>query len=251
MMFSGWLSRDVSLAPNVDDQTRSMFEGNGAKAADQSKLDMEENGSYLATYGVDSTRGEIQLTGTGDLVSGEARIYFDFSFTSVISDQVPLKVLLTPVTDTITGQLYVANKTSYGIIIKELNGSSTGKFDWMAIARRKGFEDKVAPTPTLIPDSSSVPTPTPDTIPAPSIESTPTSAGDATPTPTPIPDALIESTPTPTPDPIPTFTPEATPTLTPSPTPEPTPTPAPEAPTEPTPESTPAPTPISTLEPTP
>ncbi|KKR22839.1 MAG: S-layer domain-containing protein [Candidatus Yanofskybacteria bacterium GW2011_GWD2_39_48] len=229
MMFSGWLSRDVSLAPNVDDQTRSMFEGNGAKAADQSKLDMEENGNYLATYGVDSTRGEIQLTGTGDLVNGEARIYFDFSFTSVISDQVPLKVLLTPVTDTITGQLYVATKTPYGIIVKELNGSSTGKFDWMAIARRKGFEDKVAPTPTSTPDSNSVPAPTSDTTPAPSTEPIPVLVGDITTTPTPQPEvsSLPVETPTPTPevpaDPTPTPTPEPTPEATPASTPIPTP----------------------------
>ncbi|OGN38638.1 MAG: hypothetical protein A2371_02730, partial [Candidatus Yanofskybacteria bacterium RIFOXYB1_FULL_44_29] len=224
---SSWLSRDTTISDQADATTKSMFEGNGAQASKESKLEMDENGNYLTTYGVDSTRGEIQLTGSGDLVNGEAKVFFDYSFTSIISDQVVLRVLITPTTVGVTGQLYVDQKTIYGFTVKELNGSSTGKFDWMIIARRKGFEDKVAPTPTPTPDATGT---------------TSVPPAEVTPTPTPDPSAPTGDTTTPTPTP----TPDATPIVeSPAPTPDasvpetPTPTPVPaELPAEPTPAPT-------------
>jgi hypothetical protein len=241
-MVNSWLGRDITLSPNIDDSSRSMFEGNGAQASDQSKLDMEDNGNYLATYGVDSTRGEIQLTGTANLANGEARVYFDFSFTSVISDQVPIKVLLTPTTDTINGQLYTATKTTYGFIIKELNASSTGKVDWMVIARRKGYEDRVAPTPT--PEDTA--TTTTDASLSP--DTTPTETTTTESTPNPNPDTSTTTTPEPTPEPAPVPDPTPAPTETTTPT---TPTTEETTPPTPTPTPTPIPTPIPTPDTTP
>jgi hypothetical protein len=112
---------------------------------------------------------------------GEAKVYFDYSFTAIISDKVPLKVLVTPTTNTIRGQLYVERKSVYGFVVKELNGMSDGKFDWLVIARRKGYEGNDATASasadfsagSQAPETtgggiSSTPAPTPEATPVPS-----------------------------------------------------------------------------------
>jgi hypothetical protein len=196
LMFANWTSRDIEISQSADAESRAILSGSGAQAADQSRLGLEENGNYLATYGVDSTRGEIQLSGSSDLLGGEAKIYFDYSFTAVISDKIPLKVLVTPTT-MMQGQIYVAQKTIYGFVVRGLNGASAGKFDWLAIARRKGYEGADAtasasagftptPTPQWAPLQTPTPSPTLSETPTPSSMSEPTPATSETPTPTPV-----------------------------------------------------------------
>jgi hypothetical protein len=248
-MVANWISRDVMISQDASLEETSVFAGQGAQAAKQSKTDLAENGSYLATYGVDSTRGEIQLSGSSDLVMGEAKIYFDYSFTAIISDKVPLKILLTPTTNTIRGQLYTAQKSVYGFVVRELNGASDGKFDWLVIARRKGYEGAdISATASASADFSTS-SQTPGTTgggttstPAPTPLET-TAAGDSLPltgqTPTPTPETTVTPTPSETPTPTPSVTPEITPEAT--PVPSETPSPTPETTPEPTPEITPTP----------
>ena len=242
-----WGTRSITIANTADEQTKGIFSGPTAQAADQSKVDLADNGNYLATYGVDSTRGEIQLTGSGQLVNGEARVYFDYSFSSVISPSAPLRVIITP-TSVMQGQMYVVTKNQFGFVVKELNNSEDGTFDYLVIARRKGFDTDIqpSPTPTPTPDVSPTPTPSPE---APAGEATPTPSPEpeATTSPTPSPTPEISATPESTPEATPTPTPETTasptplPSVTPTPSPSVDPTPTPEATTSPTPESSPTP----------
>src|SRR3989344_5356196 len=104
-----------------------------------------------------------------------------------------------PTTNGIAGQLVVMEKTSYGFTVKELNGTSSGKFDWLAIARRKGYEGQDiskyrdsdisssgSQTPTTEPITSSLepsPSPTPESTPTPSETPSPTPTPDVTPSP--------------------------------------------------------------------
>ena len=227
-VFNNWLSREITISPNADTATRSLFSGSAAQAADQSKVDLQENGSYLATYGVDSTRVETQLSGSSKLVFGEAKIYFDYSFTSLISDKAPIRVLITP-TSNIRGQIYVDQKSIYGFTVKELNGADDGAgFDWLVIARRKGFDSDISGTassslnlsPSPSPTESSAPSPTP--LPSESPSSTPAPSPSDAPTPTPEPTPSPSSTPEPTPSPTPTPESTSSPTIE-LPTPEPSP----------------------------
>ena len=248
-MVSGWTSREITISPTTPADVMGIFTGNGVQAAGESKLDLAENGAYLATYGVDSARGEIYLSGSSDLIGGEAKVFFDFSFTSVISPDVPLKVFITPTTF-IQGQLYVSDKTEYGFVVKGMNGALDGKFDWLVIARRKGYEGNDIASPVASGSASTLTSPTPTLIQTPTSTPTPTS----NPTPTSTPDATLtaEPTPAPTAEPIPTTptldaipTLEATPEpiLTPTPDPIPTLTPEPTPASDPTPEATVLPTP--------
>ena len=215
-----WGTRDITIANTADDTTRTLFTGNSAQAADQSKVDLANSpageNEYLATYGVDSTRGEIQLSGSSQIVAGESRVYFDYSFSSIISDKAPIRVIVTP-TSMMQGQLYTDSKSQYGFVIKELNAQDNGTFDWLVIARRKGFDTDIISTPTATPtpdlsaESSGgqataevTPEPTPDVTPVPDVTSTPEPTPELTPTPTPTP----EITPEATPEPTPTSTPE-------------------------------------------
>jgi len=154
----------------------------------------------------------------------------DFSFSSIISPDVPLKVLVTPTTF-IQGQIYVSDKTPYGFVVKGVNGVLDGKFDWLVIARRKGYEGADA-TPAI--SNSQFPisneflntndqtTDTEITNTASLSAELTTSDGETTsdvtePTPEPTP----ESTPEPAPEPSESPTPEPTPESTPEPTPAP------------------------------
>jgi hypothetical protein len=219
-MIARWLTREVGLAPGLDLETVAKFSGPGATAADQSKVNLAESGSYLATYGVDSTRGEIQLSGSAKIVGGEARVFFDFSFSSIISDKVPLRVLVTP-TQITQGQLFVTEKTVNGFVAKLMNGSGDVEFDWLVIARRKGFDGDVAVSPT----PSVEPTPSP-ALPVETTTPISTSTPDV-PIPTPTPEPAPVATPSPTPEIIPTPAPTSEPTPEVNPTPEPTPAPEP------------------------
>ena len=268
LLATNWLSRNIEISSDADSETRSLFSGSGAQAADNSKVNLEDNGAYLATYGVDSTRGEIQLSGTSDLVYGEAKVYFDYSFTELIASSSPIKVIITPTTR-INGQLYVDQKTPYGFVVKELNGvDASAKFDWLVIARRRGYEEPIisespTPEPSLEAITSPAPEPSPTPIPnsEPTISPTPLEpaaasgslpltgqAPEATPAPeptaSPTPEPSIEPSPTPTPtsEPTPSDTVSRTPTPTPTPTESPTPTPSPSATPTPAPEPTPEPT---------
>ncbi|MBI2062966.1 MAG: tail fiber domain-containing protein, partial [Candidatus Yanofskybacteria bacterium] len=217
-MAANWVSRDVIISNDADLDTLSLFSGNGAQAAEQSKADLAENGNYIATYGVDSTRGEVQLSGSSDLVGGEAKIYFDYSFTALISDVASIKVIVTPTTNTIRGQLYVANKTPYGFTIRELNGLSDGKFDWLVIARRKGYEGADGQNTNSQTQTTNEPTPFPIPIPEPSLSENPT--------PSTEPSINLESSVSPIPTPEILLTPEPILSESPSHTPlEPTPEP--------------------------
>ena len=255
---SGWSTRTITIAKSASDDTKALFSDNGAQAAENSKVDLDDTGAYLATYGVDSTRGETQLSGSGQLVNGEARVYFDYSFSSIISDKAPIKVIITP-TSVMSGQLYVATKTQYGFVVNELNGADSGSFDWLVIARRKGYDADVQTSPSPTPSSSidgsqssqssggqagSTTTelsPTPDATVSPTPEATanpePVPETTPAPTPTPEPEPSVSTSPTPMPEPTASPTPEPTPEATLSPTPEPTPevTPTPETITSPMP----------------
>jgi hypothetical protein len=130
----------------------------------------------VPVYATGSQKAEIALSGTGQLVNGSAVIVFDDISQHIISGGTPIKVTVTLTAD--AQGVYVTDKTIHGFTVHELNGgTSNATFDWMAVARRKGYDDAVesaaepvqppvaepAPTPAPTPE----PAPTPDTVLAP------------------------------------------------------------------------------------
>ncbi len=210
---TNWGSREITVSNTADNTTKALFTGSAVQPADQSKVDLTNNGQSLSTYGVDSTRGEIQLSGSSNLVSGEARVFFDYSFSSIISGAVPIRVMVTPTTP-MQGQLYVATKTQYGFVVKGSNPADNGQFDWLVIARRKGYDGDtpIQGHPVILPSATPSPeistTPVPSNTPSESPVITPSTD---TPTPTPSDTPIITSTPSDT------STPSTAPMVTPIP----------------------------------
>jgi hypothetical protein len=111
----------------------------------------ETNKSYK-TYNLEGSREEIQISGTATLVMlpadpltglapAGAKIKFDESFSSVISETELIKVIVTPTTR-LNGSLYVHQKSRFGFEIREINAQDEGgMFDWIVIARKRGSEE--------------------------------------------------------------------------------------------------------------
>jgi hypothetical protein len=85
---------------------------------------------------------EIMASGTGRLSNGEARIFFESLFSDAVSSRVPLKITVTP-----SGKwsgIYVAQRSIDGFTIRSETGALDVAFDWTAIGRRRGYEEKLA-----------------------------------------------------------------------------------------------------------
>ena len=89
---------------------------------------------FYPTYNGDPT---IMLTGSGELVNGEARIIFDPALTEIISADIPIKVSVTMTSEGAQG-VYVAEKSVGDILVREINSGKGGaSFDYMIVAMRK------------------------------------------------------------------------------------------------------------------
>jgi hypothetical protein len=117
-------------------------------AVSDSQLEIEsedEESVSFVTYSITAPRKEIMLSGSGALLmssegKAEAKIVFHTSFSYILSDLIPIKVIITP-TSYINGQLYVAEKSIYGFTIKEINSQDEGaQFDWIVTARLIDFD---------------------------------------------------------------------------------------------------------------
>jgi hypothetical protein len=99
--------------------------------------------SFLADgktgFSLTSPNMEVVMSGSGSLSDGQARISFDQSTQNAISENIPLKVIITPTSE--CNGIFVSNKSGDGFAVKELiSGKSNATFDWIAIGRIKGYE---------------------------------------------------------------------------------------------------------------
>ncbi len=90
---------------------------------------------------------ELIASGTGTLVAGQAQISFELEFQEAISPEVPLRVVVTA-QDAPSALLYVTGKSTQGFTVKPLEipelslKTDNVSFDWIAIARQKGYEQR-------------------------------------------------------------------------------------------------------------
>ena len=99
----------------------------------------------VETFATVSTQTTIQLSGTVELVDGNAAINFeqiDPAFNDIISTTPDYRVFLTA--DAPTGSLYAINRTVSGFSIRESGSDSNATVDWMVVATHKDFEPIVS-----------------------------------------------------------------------------------------------------------
>lgn len=111
----------------------------------------------VPAFSVCSPDVELIVSGTGTLVGGKAEIAFEQTFQEAISPEIPVKVVLTA-QGAPSGLLYVASKSNQGFSVERLEipdlamKSGDITFDWIAIARQKGYEQR----PEVIMEEESV-----------------------------------------------------------------------------------------------
>ena len=133
------INNNSTSAPGL--YVRGSFSATGTKSAIVSTSQGEE-----PLFSIESPDVEFYANGSGKLVNGELSLTFERLFQEAISSTVPVKVIVTPV-GTWSG-IYVVNVTSTGFTAKSENGDLNANFNWIAIGRRKAFEDR----PVLSPD---------------------------------------------------------------------------------------------------
>ena len=91
-------------------------------------------------YAVESPGVWFEDFGSGTLVGGQAVVTIDLLFAQSVNLGVEYHVFLTPLGD--CSGLYVAEKTTTGFTVRELNGGTSNvTFDYRIVARRAGYED--------------------------------------------------------------------------------------------------------------
>jgi hypothetical protein len=96
---------------------------------------------------VSSRDVELIASGTGTLIAGQAQISFEPEFQEAVSSEIPVKVVLTA-QGAPSGLLYVASKSNQGFSVERLEipdlaiKSGDVTFDWIAIGRQKGYEQR-------------------------------------------------------------------------------------------------------------
>jgi hypothetical protein len=125
-------------------------------------------------FAMQSPSSEFVFSSSTALVRGEARVIFDQGIQDIVDPTVPLKVTVT-LTSAGSKGIYVAEKTTEGFVVKEIDGGTgTATFDWIVVARRRE-EQKNSPKPEIpatVSGENSSPTETSSTVEAPSVSST-------------------------------------------------------------------------------
>jgi hypothetical protein len=100
------------------------------------------NGAHtVETYSMQSPENWMEDFGSGRLQNGVATVPIDAAFAETVSDSADYHVFLTPRGD--SKGLYVTNTTASGFEVHESGGgTSTLRFDYRIVAKRRGFESQ-------------------------------------------------------------------------------------------------------------
>jgi hypothetical protein len=92
-----------------------------------------------AFYGITSPDVEIMTHGTGVLYDGQAAVDFDKEFLNAVSADTPIVVTVSP--RGLCDQLCIVEQDAAGFLVQETNGGKSDvEFNWIAIARRAGYD---------------------------------------------------------------------------------------------------------------
>jgi hypothetical protein len=114
-------------------------------------IQKDDAGQNTVMYTLVSPKMTIQTYGIGQLNSGKANISFDDAFASIVSDDEPIIVTVTPIGE--SEGVHLSQVNSKGFAVEENRaGKSNVQFSWIAIGKRKGFENKSLPADVIADD---------------------------------------------------------------------------------------------------
>ncbi|MCK5766319.1 MAG: hypothetical protein KAH26_10040, partial [Bacteroidales bacterium] len=116
-------------------------------------LQQDNSGQSNVMYTLVSTEMTVQTYGIGQLQSGKSTISFDDAFANVVSANEPIIVTVTPIGK--SEWVYLEKVDENGFTVLENNdGRSNVQFSWIAIGKRKGFENMSLPAEVIASDYS-------------------------------------------------------------------------------------------------
>ena len=120
---------------------RFYFQGDGRAYADLGWNTFKKNrkGEYESFSTIESPNKELIAHGKGRLSNGETYINFDESFSEFVSSLIPIHITVTPLSGS---GLYVPDRSIDGFTVKSWGGDPNCEFDWIAIGREKGCEQR-------------------------------------------------------------------------------------------------------------
>ena len=140
---------DQSSATNPGLKVYGTFEATGTKSSVVQTSQGEER-----LYAIETPDVEFMASGRASLVNGEAQVSFERLFQEAVSSDIPLKIILTPKGG--WSGLYVSAQSFSGFSVMTGGGGQNVEFDWLAIGRRKGYEERpIAPVLDLGPEDES------------------------------------------------------------------------------------------------
>ncbi|NQT77298.1 MAG: hypothetical protein HQ565_06265 [Bacteroidetes bacterium] len=114
-------------------------------------LQQDNTGQNNVMYTLVSTEMTVQTYGVGQIQNGKATINFDNAFANVLSSTEPIVVTVTPIGQTKGIYLEQVDENSFSVAEND-NGKSNVQFNWIAIGKRKGFENMSLPTDVIAVD---------------------------------------------------------------------------------------------------
>lgn len=141
-----WYGLYVRSNGSAPDKRGIYISGTGHITGGWSKSVPGPSGDVPA-FGVFSPDVELVASGSETLVAGKAEITFEPEFQEAISTEIPIRVVVTA-QDAPSALLYVTNKSTQGFTVKPLEipelslKTDNVTFDWIAIARQKGYEQR-------------------------------------------------------------------------------------------------------------
>ena len=145
----------LAAAPNLADkswvtsQYDKYVQGNTITNQPIIQLTESNNSQRTITYSATSTEVDVTTRGTGKLSNGESYISFKDAFKNSISPNEGINITITPTAE--TNGVYVSKVTNDGFYVKEnLSGRSNATFNWTAIGTRKGYENGVEISETVL-----------------------------------------------------------------------------------------------------
>lgn len=113
------------------------------------QLSESNNSQRTITYTATSTEVDVTTRGTGKLTNGESYISFKDAFKNSVSQNEGINITITPTAE--TNGVFVSKVTPDGFYVKEnLSGRSNATFNWTAIGTRKGYENGVELSETIL-----------------------------------------------------------------------------------------------------
>jgi len=114
-------------------------------------LQQDNSGQNNVMYTLVSPEMTIQTYGIGQLSNGKAIIEFDDAFSNVVSANEPIVITITPIGESEGVHLEQVDGKGFRVA-ENRSGKSSVQFSWIAIGKRRGYENVSLPTDVISAD---------------------------------------------------------------------------------------------------